>query len=381
MSANMISVDSAVCAGIEESIKNYAMKAIRELSTIYGFDYEEAISHLNIDTMEISKQKPTPSQPATTSKPKQPKAPKVKKPEIELPFCGSKLEGFCSAIKKSYGLYNQCTKPTKNTYCSVCQKQADKNSTNKPNLGDISDRIEQGENWSDPTGKKPVKYAKVMEKLEISKETAINVAESFGITIPEDEFTLDKAKKGRPKKSVSTEDTDDEKEKKKRGRPSKEKEQEEKTPGDDLIASLIEEAKQEEPDVKEEPEESKPKKKPSEKKPKKKPSEKKPKKKPSEKKPKKKASTKKENKKPVSQTTTTTTQPTQNEPQLEEAEGYHSELEEDQVIEVRKKEINGTLYLIDNDNIIYDDNHNDIGTYNDETGMISYHQDGSEEEV
>ena len=374
----MISVDSAVFTGIGESIKNYALKAISELSTIYGFDYHEAIRHLDIDKMEISKHHPTTSPHTTTSKPKQSKAQPVKKPEIELPFCGSKLEGLCSAIKKSYGLYNQCTKPTKNTYCSVCQKQADKNSTNKPNLGDISDRIEQGDNWCDPTGKKPVKYAKVMVKLEISKEMAINVAESFGITIPDEEFTLDMAKKGRPKKSVSADDTDYEKEKKKRGRPSKDKEQEEKTPGDDLIASLIEEAKNEEPVVEKEEVESKPKKKASEKKPKKKASEKKPKKKASEKKPKKKSSTKKDKKNPVS--TPTTSQPN-NASQPDKDEGCYSELEEDQVIEVRKKEINGTTYLVDKNNIIYDEYHNDIGTYDEKTDTIRLREDDYEDEV
>ena len=255
----MISIESIVYAGIVTSTKQCVLSSIRELSSIYGFDYDEAVAHLDLDKIEISKTsttskatptKATPSK-ATTSKATPGKAKKVKKPDIELPFCGIKLEGFCSAIKKSGGLYNQCTKPTKNTYCTICQKQADKNSTNKPNLGDISERIEQGDDWCDTTGKKPVKYAKVMAKLNISKETAIKVAESFGITISESEFTLDTAKKGRPKKSVSADDTDDEKEKKKRGRPTKDKPQEDSTPGDDLIASLIEEAKHEENETEE----------------------------------------------------------------------------------------------------------------------------------
>jgi len=356
----MISIESMVCAGIETSIKQYALFSIRELSSIYGFDYDEAITHLDLDKIEISKTSPSskaPASKATPSKatPSKAKTSKAKKPEIELPFCGSKLDGFCSAIKKSHGLYNQCTKPTKNTYCTVCQKQADKNSTNKPNLGDISDRIEQGDNWSDPTGKKPVKYAKVMVKLDISKETAIEVAETFGITIPESEFSLDQAKKGRPKKSVSTEDTDDEKEKKKRGRPTKEKEQEEKTPGDDLIASLIEEAKQEQTSTNVV----------DESKPKKKASEKKPKKKASEKKPKKKASTKKPKKKP--------------EPEPEAEVNNDSELDEDDVIEVKKIEIDGDSYLLDQNNVVYDEEQNEVGTYNKEDNIITYFNNDEEE--
>jgi hypothetical protein len=354
----MISIESMVYAGIETSIKQYALSSIRELSSIYGFDYDEAVAHLGIDKIEIAKTSPESkattskattsketTSKATTSKATTSKAKKVKKPEIELPFCGIKLEGFCSAIKKSGGLYNQCTKPTKNTYCTICQKQADKNSTNKPNLGDISERIEQGDDWSDPTGKKPVKYAKVMAKLNISKETAMEVAESFGITISESEFTLDNAKKGRPKKSVSTEDTDDEKEKKKRGRPTKVKPQEDITPGDDLIASLIEEAKHEDNETKKE----------VEKKPKKKSS-------------KKKTSTKKAKKAP------------EPEPEPEPEVKNESELDEEDVIEVKKIEIEGEPYLIDQNNVVYDEEQNDLGTYDSESNTITYF-DNEEEEV
>ena len=353
----MISIESAVCAGIEQSVKHYALTSIRALSDKYGFDYDEAVSHLNIESIAVETK-------TTTSKASKTKTEKVKKPEIELPFCGSKIDGFCSAIKKSHGLYNQCTKLTNNTYCTICQKQADKNSTNKPNLGDISERIEHGDDWTDPTGKKPVKYIKVMGKLNISKETAMVVAETFGISIPETEFVLDTTKKGRPKKSVSVDDSDDETEKKKRGRPVKDKEEQEKTPGDDLIASLIEEAKQEE--IVEKTEEQKPKKKASEKKPKKKASEKKPKKKASDKKPKKKASEKKPKKK-------VDPPPTNDE--------SHSELEEEDEIEVVKKEIDGVTYLVDQNNVVYNEEQNEVGTYNENDNSISYFDNEEEEEV
>ena len=326
----MISIESAVCAGIEQSVKHYALTSIRALSDKYGFDYDEAVSHLNIDSIAVETK-------TTTSKASKTKTEKVKKPEIELPFCGSKIDGFCSAIKKSHGLYNQCTKLTNNTYCTICQKQADKNSTNKPNLGDISERIEHGDDWTDPTGKKPVKYIKVMGKLNISKETAMVVAETFGISIPETEFVLDTTKKGRPKKSVSVDDSDDETEKKKRGRPVKDKEEQEKTPGDDLIASLIEEAKQEE--IVEKTEEQKPKKKASEKKPKKK----------------------------------VDPPPTNDE--------SHSELEEEDEIEVVKKEIDGVTYLVDQNNVVYNEEQNEVGTYNENDNSISYFDNEEEEEV
>jgi len=246
----MISIETAVYAGMAKSIEQYTLGSIRQLATIYEFDYAEAVGKLSLDKIDFSKTNNSPptkkhTSKEHTSKEHTSKKSKARKPEIDLPFCGQKMDGFCNAIKKSARLYNQCNKLTQNTYCTVCQKQADKNSTNKPNLGDISDRIEQGDDWCDPIGKKPVNYAKVMAKQNISKETAIEVATRYGLTIPETEFVLDNVKKGRPTKSVSADDTDDEKENKKRGRPTKIKTQEDNSPGDDLIASLIEEAKNE----------------------------------------------------------------------------------------------------------------------------------------
>jgi hypothetical protein len=349
MSSNaLISIDAMVCDNIAQVVKQHTLNAIRELSEVYGFGFDEAVSHLKIDEFKVKKAEKAEKaeKPENPEKPKKPekakKAKALKKPEIELPFCGIKMEGFCCAIKKSQMLFNQCSKLTKNTYCTVCQKQADKNSTNKPNIGDIRDRIEQGNDWSDPTGKKPVKYIKIMEKQNISKEQAIAVAEKFGLTIPETEFVFEKSSKGRPKKSVSADDTDDEKEKKKRGRPEKKKENENKTPGDDLIAHLIEEAKNEE----------------------------------DQEKPKKKASTKKPKKKDVDHEIVVVAEP---DPEVEKQDD--SELEEEEiedVVEVVKKTINGKNYLLDNNNVVYDEEQNEIGTYDEENVKIVYFDDAEE---
>ena len=103
----MISIETAVYAGMAKSIEQYTLGSIRQLATIYEFDYDEAVGKLSLD----------------------------------------------------------------------------KNSTNKPNLGDISDRIEQGDDWCDPTGKNPVNYAKVMAKHNISKETAIELARDLNFDL------------------------------------------------------------------------------------------------------------------------------------------------------------------------------------------------------
>ena len=101
--------------------------------------------------------------------------------------------------------------------------------------------------WRDKKGKEAVRYANVMDKLEITREMAEKSASGWGIVIPELEFEIKEVKRGRPKKSVAVSDTDSEAsvEPKKRGRPRKEKSViSELSPGDDLIAGLIKEAKQ-----------------------------------------------------------------------------------------------------------------------------------------
>ena len=98
-----------------------------------------------------------------------------------------------------------------------------KSGTGKPTYGDISERINKGKEWRDKKGKEAVRYANVMDKLEISREQAEKEASRFGLTIREIEFEMKEVKRGRPKKSVEVSDTESEisVEPKKRGRPRK----------------------------------------------------------------------------------------------------------------------------------------------------------------
>ena len=69
-----------------------------------------------------------------------------------------------------------------------------------------------------------------MEKLKITREEAETAAKQLGLTIPEEQFTIKKATRGRPKKDTTADDTASEassvepKEQKKQGRPKKNKE-------------------------------------------------------------------------------------------------------------------------------------------------------------
>jgi len=215
-----------------EMMAEYTREHVEYLSNKYSFNVEEALKFLNIErtvkeNKEIAKNKT----------------------QILLPFCGVINKDCCDGVRLNYGLYTQCTndKDKKTNLCKTCFKQGQKNGSGRPTYGTIQERAKAGNNFLDPKGKPPVRYANIMEKFEISREDAINAATERGLTIPEEELEIKIVKRGRPKKSVAVSDTDSEASApvpKKRGRPPKDKTiVSELATGDDLIAGLIKEAK------------------------------------------------------------------------------------------------------------------------------------------
>jgi hypothetical protein len=209
---------------------------IRGCALKYNFSESEALSLVLVDIKEREGGRK--------------KVVKVSKPLIPLPFTGEVSEECCSGVRQNHGLLTQChkLKCDSKEYCSGCQKQADKNASGKPNSGSIEDRLaafESGKEYRDPKGKAPVAYAKVMQKLKLSKEQVEEEAAKQKIDLPSDLFNAAIAKRGRPKKnSAVTSDTDSEKsEPKRRGRPKKTGKPVEVSTTEDLFASLISEAK------------------------------------------------------------------------------------------------------------------------------------------
>ena len=209
---------------------------IRGCALKYNFPESEALSLVLVDIKEREGGRK--------------KVVKVSKPLIPLPFTGEVSEECCSGVRQNHGLLTQChkLKCDSKEYCSGCQKQADKNTSGKPNSGSISDRLaafESGKEYRDPKGKAPVAYAKVMQKLKLSKEQVEEEAAKQKIELPSELFNAAIAKRGRPKKnSAVTSDTDSEKsEPKRRGRPKKTGKPVEVSTTEDLFASLISEAK------------------------------------------------------------------------------------------------------------------------------------------
>ena len=197
---------------------DFAQVVVKALSEKYGFDESEALKHLELEKVGVTRK---------TKAPKAAKAPKIPKmpvPSMALPFCGVVMDDWCKGIRPNHELFTQCTMAPKKDgfYCATCCAQAESNETKKPTHGDIRDRKEGGEEWRTPAGKQPMNYGNVMAKRNIDKDAAIAEATSFGWEIPEAQFEVKSRKAGRPK-SPSTSDTEDEAPKKKRGRPSKKK--------------------------------------------------------------------------------------------------------------------------------------------------------------
>jgi hypothetical protein len=239
-----VELNQSVEKQLAASMACFTTRTVEFLASEYGFDAEEAIKRLGLDSVTVSRPM------KKKSAPKAPKVPKEKRmvPSIPLPFCGVVKDDWCCGLRLNHGLYSQCTmaKDKEGEFCKTCVKQADKNESNKPTYGVIQDRMAVGAmEFRDSKGKQVVSYGNVMKKLKIEKETAIAEAAKFGFVIAEEQFEERKTTRGRPKKDASASDSDSdksEKSEKKRGRPKKIKKVVTAADGDDLIASMVAQA-------------------------------------------------------------------------------------------------------------------------------------------
>ncbi len=237
-----LAVSVIVSKALEASTLEFTEGVVRELSKKYGFDASEALSHLNLNSVEVVL--------VDEKKVGRRVNRKTVQPGIPLPYTGVVKEDWCRGIRLNHGLMSQCTmgRVGEGEFCTTCQRQADKNGNGLPTYGHIVGRDKEG--WRTPGGKQPTNYGNVMEKLNITREKAISEAEKFGLTIPEEQFEKKAAQRGRPaRKGTATSDTESEdgapKPVKKRGRPKKDKKVISGSSGgsgDDLIASLMAQA-------------------------------------------------------------------------------------------------------------------------------------------
>ena len=217
--------------------RDYAESVLLAAAEKYGFDGAEALACLLSNKTEVVREKKV--KKVTEKKSVE------KKPQTVLPFCGEVQSECCKAIRLNHNLFTQCSiSPAEGEFCKTCNGNAAKND-GKPTYGTVEDRMNAGRMEYSVGGKKVVRYSRVMDKLNITRDQAEKAAADMGVVIAEDQFEHEIVKKGRPSKSAEVSDTESEtsqKESKKAGRPKKAMKAMKavkSTTGDDLIASLI----------------------------------------------------------------------------------------------------------------------------------------------
>ena len=160
---------------IREMCVEVCKRVIEKCSRIYGFDSSEAIEKLDLESLCVVSKR---------EKDKKVKKNDVVGPSFHLPFCGVKIEGRCEGIRSNWTLLTQCMNvPSNGILCKSCEKEGEKNASGEPNLGLITKRIEMGDDFVDPKGRKPTHYSKYMEKHSLTEEAVIAEASKYGIVV------------------------------------------------------------------------------------------------------------------------------------------------------------------------------------------------------
>ena len=211
-----MSVTPSLHSKLVHLMNDVSIQTVQHCANRYGFDYHEALSILGLSSQKKS---------------------------IPLPFAGHVFSNCCQGIKPNHGLYTQCMKPPlSGPYCSSCKRQADANSSGKPNAGNIHDRMDaftNGTTFRDPKGNTPVHFALIISKMNLSRNDVIQHAHSLGIQLDDYHFVPIDKKRGRPRKNPVEETPL----KSPRGRPRKTPKPVIVSSTEDLFASLISNAR------------------------------------------------------------------------------------------------------------------------------------------
>jgi len=185
-----------------------ARSVIEALASKYDFDVDEALAAFKVDARCVEKRSratrvSSPSSRGSTRSSAPP-------PMLPVPFCGKSVDGWCSGIRPNGGLYTQCSNEPDGDfpYCVTCRRQVTKNENGLPNGGDIGERIAKGIDWRSPKGIAPMRVANVLNKSKkvITDELRSAITDAaglFGWTVPDDEWIVKPASRGRPRKTKS----------------------------------------------------------------------------------------------------------------------------------------------------------------------------------
>jgi chemotaxis protein histidine kinase CheA len=214
--------------------QDLAQRSIKACAEHYNFDAEEAVRLLGLVNVKLNRARPV------EEKPKKVKV-IVAKSAFPMPYNGEFNDACCFALRQNSGLYTQCQSVRKNgDFCKQCQVLADK-TEGVPEYGTIQMRKAVGIfEYTDPKGRKPVAYTKVMKKYKITQEQALEEAVKFNININAEHFAVAEvdSKRGRPKAEKAPKEA-----KGSKGRPKKAKKVLQiEGDDDDLFASLVADA-------------------------------------------------------------------------------------------------------------------------------------------
>jgi flagellar biosynthesis GTPase FlhF len=217
-----IAVTELLMKTLENCAKDLASRCITEAALRHGFDASEEIRVLGLENLALIRKqmaKKSVAKGEKVLKEKKVREPKEKKSVFPMPFVAENVEKEgCHGLAYNRGLFTQCAKKRmeNGNFCKGCQTEADKNATGCPDCGTVEDRLATGlYEFKDPKGRSPVSYVKVLEKLKLSVESALEESGKLNIEIPEEHFVVlagakEKSKKtsvarGRPKKTGAIE--------------------------------------------------------------------------------------------------------------------------------------------------------------------------------
>ena len=208
-----VEVSEIVANSVANATKECIRRILETTSLRHGFDLEAELQALGLDSLLLVKKpmgKKSADKVEKVEKEKKSK-PVVHKSKCPMPFTGEVVEGCCGGLTYNRGLFTQCLKKHMDSgrFCEKCQSEADKNASGQPDCGTFADRLITGlYAFKDPKGRSPEPYIKVLEKMKMSPDTALEEAGKLDIRIQSEHFTFTGEKKagggrGRPKKAVA----------------------------------------------------------------------------------------------------------------------------------------------------------------------------------
>lgn len=213
-----IQVTELLTKTLENCARDFGARCIKECALKYGFNAEEEIRVLGLENLALIRKQMAKKSVGKRSgvkglgvkglgvKDKKERVVKEKKSVFPMPFVAESVDmAGCCGLVFNRGLFTQCSKDCMELgkFCKGCQTEADKNASGCPDCGTVESRLASGlYEFKDPKGRSPVAYVKVLEKLKLSSEQALEEAVKLNIELSEEHFeVVAKTVKGRPKKT------------------------------------------------------------------------------------------------------------------------------------------------------------------------------------